>query len=161
MDKSWRVIFAFAGIFFAGLVAGVLVAPRIFPHLAGRNGQPWLPVQAPIQRTQPLGPQLFRQFTERLNLTPEQREKIKPIELRVTEELRRLRLESQHNTDVALQRMQDEISEILTPEQRTRFQERIAQSRQRIQNRLQELDGRGRRGGPEGPGRLRDGPPPK
>jgi Spy/CpxP family protein refolding chaperone len=149
MDKSWRVIFAFAGIFVAGVVAGVLVAPRIFNQFAERR--------PPIQRSQPLGPQLFRQFTEQLNLTPEQREKIKPIELRVTEDLRRLRRETQHNTDLALQHMQDEISEVLTPEQRTRFQERIAQSRERIQNKLQDLEGRGRRGGEPG-GRVRGDP---
>src|SRR3954463_6008176 len=114
MDKSWRVIFAFAGIFIAGVVAGVLLAPRIFSQAADRRGGPWLQARPPIQRNQPLGPQLFRQFTEQLNLPPEEREKIKPIELRVTEELRRLRRETQHNTDLALQHMQDEISEVLT-----------------------------------------------
>jgi Spy/CpxP family protein refolding chaperone len=160
MDKSWRVILAFAGIFLSGVVAGVLVAPRIFTKVAEHRGQPWLPSRPPLQRNQSLGPQLFRQFTEQLDLTEEQREKIKPIELHVTEELRRLRREIQHNTELALERMQDEISAILTPEQRTKFEERIAEGRERVKNRLQELDGRGRRGG-DPASRFRDAPPSK
>lgn len=163
MDKSWRVIIAFAGIFIAGLVAGLLVAPRIFLKVAESQGRPWVGGRPPpIQRNQSLGPQLFRQFTEQLNLTDEQREKIKPIELRVSEELRRSRREIQHNTQVTLDKMQDEISAILTPEQRTKFEERIAEGRERVKDRLRELDARGRRGGePGGPGRLRDGASPK
>ena len=91
-----------------------------------------------------IGPQLFRRLTDQLDLSAEQREKIKPIELRTTEELRRLRRESQHNTELALERMQDEISAILTPEQRTQFQERIARSRERMKKFLQEQESRGR-----------------
>lgn len=157
MDKSWRVIFAFIGIFIAGAVSGLLLAPRIFGPGAGRG--PGGPGRSPIVAQQ-FGPQLFRRLTERLNLTAEQHEKIKPIELRTTEELRRQRRETQHNTELALERMQDEISAILTPEQRTQFEEQIAKSRERIKKFLQEQEGRGRR---EGGllNRPREGPPQK
>ncbi|MEO7413871.1 MAG: hypothetical protein ABIZ81_10985 [Opitutaceae bacterium] len=163
MDKSWRVIFAFAGIFVAGVVAGLLLAPRFFDNVMERRWQQQAsrPGRPPIQRALPLGPQLFTQFTEQLNLTPEQREKIKPIEGRITEELRRLRQGSQRNTELALERMQDEISAVLTPEQSAQFQARIAEGRERVKNRIQSEEGRGRRGEMGPPNRPREGPPPK
>jgi len=160
MDKSWRVIFAFIGIFAAGLVSGVLLAPRIFHTVVERRGEPGGPGRGP--GGQQMGPQLFRRLTDQLNLTAEQSEKIKPIELRTTEELRRLRRETQHSTELALERMQDEISAILTPEQRTQFQERIARGRERMKKFIQEQEGRGaRKGEPGGFTRPRDGAPPK
>jgi Spy/CpxP family protein refolding chaperone len=158
MDKSWRVIFAFIGIFIAGAVSGLLLAPRVFKNVAERGGQGG-PGRPPIMAQQ-LGPQLFRRLTERLNLTAEQREKIKPIELRTTEELRRLQRESRHETELALERMQDEVSAILTPDQRTQFEEQIARSREKIKKFIQEKEGRGRRE-PLLPNRQREGAPPK
>jgi hypothetical protein len=158
MDKSWRVVFTFVGIFIAGAVSGLLLAPRVFNTVAERRGQGG-PGRLPVVPQQ-LGPLLFRRLTERLNLTAEQREKIKPIELRTTEELRRLQRESRHETELALERMQDEISAILTPEQRTQFEEQIAKSRERIKKFIQEKEGRGRRD-PVLPNRPREGAPPK
>lgn len=157
MDKNWRVIFAFVGIFIAGAVSGLLLAPRVFNHVAERRGPATGRAPAAVQQ---LGPQLFRRLTERLNLTEEQREKIKPIEVRTTEDLRRLRRETQHSTELALERMQDEISAILTPEQRVQFEEQIARSRERIKNFLKEQEGRGRREGAP-LGRPREGVAPK
>ena len=144
------MIFAFTGIFVAGVVAGILVAPRFFHSVIQQQwqGGPRGSGRPPLQRGQPLGPQVFRQYTDQLDLTAEQQEKIKPIELRITETLRRLRRDAQHNTELALQEMQDEISKVLTPQQRTQFETRIAEGRERMKNRLkEEQEGRGRREG--------------
>jgi hypothetical protein len=162
MDKSWRVIFAFIGIFGAGLVSGVLLAPRIFDRVVERRGEAGGPGRGPGPNFRQPGPELFRRLTDQLNLTAEQQEKIKPIELRTTEELRRARREAQHNTEVTLDRMHDDIAAILTLEQRTQFDERIARGREKMKKLIQDQEGRGgRKGEPGGLIRPRDGGLPK
>lgn len=156
MNKSWKVIIAFVGIFTAGVVAGVLVAPRIFDDVIERRGQRG-PGRPQFQFSQPLGPQVIRRISEDLQLTAEQQEKIKPIETRITEELRGLRRETQ----AAIERMQVEISAVLTPEQRIEFEKKMAAGRERMNKRSPEQDGRGRRGDKGGSNRTHDGPPPK
>jgi Spy/CpxP family protein refolding chaperone len=170
MEKSWRVILAFVGIFAAGIVTGGLITFRFTP----KRGE-WRSQQNPAQRGQAgnvnrsqlqFGPQLLSRLTEQLELTEEQRKAIKPIETRTTEELRRLRRETQHNTELIIESMQDDISKELTPEQRVKFDEMIVKARERIKKFIQEQEQqwRQRRESKEsgGPNRPRDGqPPPK
>jgi len=94
------------------------------------------PAPAPAAATQPpeqLGPQLFRRLTQQLGLTQEQRGKIRPIELRATEELNRLRRDSVHATQVLIDKNEDEIRDLLTAEQAAKFDVMVAAQRDRIQ----------------------------
>jgi Spy/CpxP family protein refolding chaperone len=118
MVKTWQIILATIAIFLAGLVTGGALAfgavrwvahHRMVNAAAGgqpgsRNGQ-----------VQPLNPQLMRNFALQLDLTKEQRAKIGPI-------MRR-----------AARLMQDEISDILTPEQKVKFEELIRLQKERLQ----------------------------
>jgi hypothetical protein len=159
MDRPWKVIAAFIGVFMAGAVFGglftlgasarrapvprpaqVLPAPDMpRPKVAG----PAAPV--PVNnlpggaRNSPLTPQLMRQFTRELALSSEQREKILPIVGRAGEDFQRLRDEEnrrrQENVaDVARvnERMYVDVAAVLTPEQRTKLQ----QMRERFEERL-------------------------
>lgn len=153
MDKPWKVILAFTGIFFAGTVTGVLVAPRLFQKVVERRGQPpgsWTRSFAGQQQQPQLGPQLFRRITVQLDLKPEQLEKINPIEQRTIEELRKTRRESQRTTEQIIEKMQEEVAATLTPEQRVKFDELVAKSRERMQNFLREQEQRNRGGGRRG-----------
>ena len=75
----------------------------------------------------------MRSFANQLNLTEEQKAKIMPIVRRTATELGRDRREVQLKTALAIEKMQDEVEEILTPEQRTKFDELIARQRARLQ----------------------------
>jgi Spy/CpxP family protein refolding chaperone len=177
MEKTWKVVLAFVGVFVAGSITGGLFAFRVAQKMEERRPvvasvvptppieqppvQPPAPTpatsapatQTPAPAPTPLptvapanaappqfGPQLMRRFTEQLNLTREQRMKIRPIAARTEEELRRLRRETQHNTELVIERMQDEIAALLTPQQRGKFDEMVLQARERVKRFLREQD---------------------
>ena len=152
---------AFIGIFAAGGVTGGLIAlrfldPHSVPAAVVETTTPTPPVTAPnpaqtpptnvattppaaaetkrpaLQAPEQLGPQLFRRLTNQLGLTQEQRQKIRPIELRATEELNRLRRDSVHSTQVLIDKNEDEIRALLTPEQAAKFDTMVAAQRDRI-----------------------------
>ena len=122
MNKPWKVVLAFTGIFLAGMVVGGLVALRVVKH----NAQQRLPT--PDQ----FGPQLMRRFATQLDLTPEQKEKIKPIVMHGAEELRQLRRGTEGTSRAVIERMQGEIAAVLTPEQKAKFDDLLSQQRERM-----------------------------
>ena len=69
MNKPWVVILAFLGVFAAGTVSGTLLGARygrqIFPRSRPSGGN--------------YSTQLMQRFSEQLNLTADQTEKIRPI----------------------------------------------------------------------------------
>jgi len=89
------------------------------------------PPTAPEQ----FGPQLMQRFTNQIRpmATPEQREKIRAMVNQAAEELRRLRRDTAHSTETTLDHLEDEISGILTPDQRDRFTDAIQRWRDNIQ----------------------------
>lgn len=149
MDKPWKVILAFIGVFIAGAVFGGFFTLRAAgKRLLDRPAQPAAPVAAPA--TQPAttasqqpgsatapkaAPQagisitLMRQFT-RLKLTNTQKEKIRPLVDRAADDLSRLRKrvveqnrENAENTTRVLERMYEDVGAWLTPAQRNDLEE--------------------------------------
>jgi len=115
MAKTWQIILATVAIFFAGLVTGGATAigvVRWVTHHRMMNGGPQGPFGRPGQQ---FGPQVMRNFAFRLDLTPDQRKKIGAIVGR------------------ASRMMQDEIGDILTPEQKVKFDELISEHKARMQ----------------------------
>ena len=96
MSQPWKVILAFAGVFLAGAIAGGPLALRLLRH----DGPEY-------RRTSSrgLGPEIMRHFTERLDLTPEQKEKIRPIIQRAQAETQRLRRENIRNLAATIEQM--------------------------------------------------------
>ncbi len=128
MDKPWKVIVAFVAVFMAGSVFGGFFALRIGRQVAEQN-RPGGMAANPAAFAQPAGPQLLRRFAERLELTDEQREKLRPVVSRAEEQLGRIRQTSLEQTETILRRMQQEFRAALTPQQ-IRTLDRL----QRIQN---------------------------
>jgi Spy/CpxP family protein refolding chaperone len=75
----------------------------------------------------------MRSFANQLDLSEAQRARIMPIVRRTTTQLGRDRREIQLTVALAIEKMQDEIAAILTPEQRTKFEELISRQRARLQ----------------------------
>ncbi len=71
----------------------------------------------------------MQRFLNQIMPTPEQREKIRPLVYQAAEDLRRLRRDTAHSTELILERLQDQIVPLLTPEQRDRVDEMIQKSR--------------------------------
>lgn len=155
MDKPWKVVFAFVGIFIAGAVFGAFFSLRIGgrilqmerPEFHGGAG-PQNPQQAGLQRPPaPLAaawqaPQLMHRFTERLDLTPEQKEQIRPVIQRAADDFRRQTQTNLREHGIIMQRLQEDIAKVLTPEQQARLE--------KMEQRQHELLGRGEHAG--GPG---------
>jgi Spy/CpxP family protein refolding chaperone len=138
MNKPWKVILAFTGIFLAGILVGGLVTLRW-----GKN----------VLQRQPMGeqygPQLMKRLVTELELTPEQQAKLNPIVTAASEELRDLRRSTQRTSAAVLVRMQGEIAALLTPQQKAKFDELAAKQKERFRHFMEE---RARR--------MKDRPPP-
>ena len=100
------------------------------------------------------GPQLMRNLEKRLDLTEEQRAKIDPIVKSTAVQLGRERREVQLATALEIEKMQDQISEVLTPAQRAKFSELISEQRARLRQFRANPP-------PQGPDGARPPPPPQ
>jgi Spy/CpxP family protein refolding chaperone len=135
MVKTWQVVLATLGIFLAGLVAGGASALGLVrwmahhPHVNPAGLGMLLPRAGQAQQ---FSPQLMRSFANQLDLTDDQRARIMPIVRRTVGQLGRERRELQLSSALAVEKMQDEISEILTPEQRSKFEALVAQQRAKL-----------------------------
>jgi Spy/CpxP family protein refolding chaperone len=137
MVKTWQVILATIAIFVAGLVTGGATALGLERWVSSQHRANSLMMAPMGMHPGPGGPpqfgtQLMRRYADTLNLTDDQRAKIGPIVRRTAAQLSRNRIEIQQETSLAIEKMQDEISPLLTPEQRTKFEEIISQQRNRF-----------------------------
>ena len=121
MDKPWKVILAFTGIFLAGVLVGGLVTLRVVRNVAHR-----------LPMSDQFGPQLMRRLVTQLELSPDQEAKLKPIVDQAAEELRQLRHTTQRTTESVIVRMQGDISALLTPAQKAKLDALVDQQRERL-----------------------------
>jgi Spy/CpxP family protein refolding chaperone len=110
MNKPWKIILVLAGIFAAGGVTGGFVTLK-----ACRDKIANRPVPEEWE------PKHLKKLSDRLGLTEEQKEQVRPIIRTRMGDLNRLRNQSLAETRVVVEAMQREISEKLTPEQRIKF----------------------------------------
>jgi Spy/CpxP family protein refolding chaperone len=110
--NPWKIILVLVGIFAAGGVTGGFVTLK-----ACKDKMMNRPVPEEWE------PKHLKKLSDRLDLTPEQREQVRPIIRRKIEHLHRLRNHSMEETRVVVEAMQREISEMLTPEQRVKFEQ--------------------------------------
>ncbi len=138
MAKTWQVILATVAIFLAGLVTGgataLGVVRWVVRHPRVNPAQMIPPGPRPgVLQAQQLNVQLMRSFVRQLDLSDAQRSRIVPIVRRTVAQLGRDRREIQLTSALAIEKMQDEIADVLTPDQRTKFEELISQQRARLQ----------------------------
>lgn len=152
MHQRGKVIAAFVGVFVAGAVCGGGLALRLasvpVPPAAPSVSLPEHPAppppavpfaSSPVRSdATSIHPQMLRQFTQRLKLTPPQWEKIRPILARTSAELDRLRRENLQETTRTVERMYAEVAPSLTPAQvielekiQRKMLERVAEERRK------------------------------
>lgn len=147
-DKPWKLVLLLTGIFLAGAVAGGFVSLEVAHNMLRKRLAPdnW-------------GPARLKLLAERLELTPDQVERLKPIVRRDVEDLNRLRQQSFAETRRILERMEKDIAAVLTAEQKEKFQKLNQEMRERARRMFEQR--RGEKGEHRGPPPAdRDGPPP-
>jgi hypothetical protein len=119
MNASWKVVLAFIGVFVAGTIFGGGFALRISEKLAPRtqprklvNPQPKAGANA-----LPFGTQLLRRFAENLDLSNEQRDKLRPLVLAAESQIAEIRQGSLEQTEKILRKLQEDFRAELQPEQ--------------------------------------------
>ena len=144
MNKPWQVCLVLVAIFAAGGISGGLVAFQI----ARKHAPP--PPGVWIARR-------IENVARELQLTPAQMERVQPIVKRNVEELTKLSRQAMQPVHEILGRMEAEISAVLTPEQRIKY-EQILKERREVRRRMQ--DQHGLRGERERRSEERLPPPP-
>jgi Spy/CpxP family protein refolding chaperone len=140
-----KLILALVGIFLAGTIAGAAIMFGV-----GRRVQQ---VRATPEQWTPL---MLERMTGELALTPEQRDVLKPILQRGTDEVRLLRQASMRQTVEILARVEREVGEHLTPEQKQRYDQLREERRERFRRITERGDfprrhREGERPAPDGP----------
>lgn len=173
MDKPWKVVAAFLGVFIAGAVFGGFfslgIGRRVWQiessavpatanaTVAGKTAQPPPPqrplLQAPAQWT---APQLLMRFVQRLDLTQDQQARVKPLLQRAAEDFRRQQVNNLRETNFILQRMNQDLKKELTVDQTAKLEKMEQRQREQMQKALGERFGKrngtgpGAKGAPEG-----------
>jgi hypothetical protein len=150
MDNPWKVILAFVGVFVAGAVFGGLftlrasakrlsevTAPQpiprtpvvVAPETTVPVTQPTSTTTAPtvVTKASPapqdrIVPAVMKQLTQRVNPTAEQKERIRPIIARASDDFQRLEREHWQDTARVTARMYEDVAAVLTPEQRVQLE---------------------------------------
>ena len=124
MTKPWQFIVVLMGIFAAGAATGGFATFRYVKEKALNRPVPeeWTP-------------RALKSLDERLNLTPEQREQIRPLVRNHMEQVNRLRNSSMAETRLIIEEMHREVSSRLTPEQRAKYAQMNRELREARQKR--------------------------
>lgn len=154
MNAPWKVIAAFVGVFIAGAIFGGGFTLRVSTGRAAASAPaeqplahlppaPNRPVVAGPQvkggtavatpKLNPLTPTLMRQLTQKLTLTPDQRDKVRPLVNRASEDFLRLRQENLADNARVTERMYADVSAQLTPAQRSQLETMLVEMQQRVQ----------------------------
>lgn len=127
--NSWKVILASLVIFGTGVVTGGLLVNHTYhnrhPFLMkeGARQPAEIPVPKPIAER--IGKQLIQQLNDKLQLTPEQKEKIQKIVTDGQDRNHALWTNVAPQMRAVIQDVHQQIREQLTPEQREQFEEML------------------------------------
>jgi hypothetical protein len=114
MGRSLQVGFVFFAIFVAGIITGGFLTARWVRHHEAQRMNQQQQQQAAVP---PIVPFVMRQMLGQLDLTRDQRKESNRILFESAETMRVFRREA----DLALDRMQEDIDKILTPDQREKL----------------------------------------
>jgi hypothetical protein len=145
-DKPWKLVLLLTGIFVAGAIVGGVASLAVAKKMVRERLAPEM-----------WGPAHLKMLERRLELTPRQMERLRPLVRRDVEDLNRLRQQGFQETRRIIERMERDISAVLTPEQKAKFEEFNAERRERARRMLEQRRGRGDRRGPPS---FEHGPPP-
>ncbi|KXU36647.1 hypothetical protein AXK11_03710 [Cephaloticoccus primus] len=116
MNKRWKIILAFCGVFLAGAVVGGLAARR------GLASKAPPPRHGSGRSLESFAPSVMRRYTARLELDEAQREQLREIVHQAERELRELRGNTFQETIAIGDKMNAQVERLLRSDQRDRFE---------------------------------------
>jgi Spy/CpxP family protein refolding chaperone len=126
MNQSWKVILAFTGVFIAGAIFGAALSPS------------WLKFDRAPRERPPFRERIMQRIDNQVNLTEEQKVKLRPIAKRMEEETHRMRREGAITYRTVMDGLTAEMALELTPEQRVKLEEMRQRFRERMERREKE-----------------------
>lgn len=120
--KNWKAILGVVGIFVLGILAGALITHRIYQKRirAFVRGQAVVPAGL-----------IVRQLGGQLNLSADQRAKLLPIINDTRQRFQQIRSQAEPQVHETFQDTERRIRELLTPEQRIKFDKIVAEYKAR------------------------------
>lgn len=140
-----RAIFYVIVIFMAGAIFGSALTIGIGRKVIQRANNPVS-----------LNADVMRRLDRHLELTPEQRERLRPILIDMAKRLREARANSRREWTSIIQDARDRLRAELTPEQQVEFDKLAARTRENLGRLLGAPPEPGRQGGQQGPARPRE-----
>jgi Spy/CpxP family protein refolding chaperone len=120
--RHWQIVLLLVAIFLVGAVSVALLTARAVKRAAASPTAP-----------QNLVATAARYYQRELELTPEQVEQLRPIFIETARDIGRARREMYQS----MQRMHGEMEQMLTPEQKEKFQELRERAKARIKSHLE------------------------
>jgi len=118
----WKIVLTLFAIFVAGAVTGGFLTIRAMKYEMPRR------IEVP-----PGTPFSVDRWLAHLHLTPDQDQKLRPIIEQVDNELRNLRALDLREIEGILDRAQDRMNAVLTPDQRERLRQMLEERKQRLE----------------------------
>ncbi|MFA6545844.1 MAG: hypothetical protein WCS99_15610 [Limisphaerales bacterium] len=118
--QHWKVVLALVVLFVSGAATGTLITLKVVKRVVEGRSNPERVPQF-----------MLHEYERRLDLTPEQMEKIRPIVQLTGREMMELRGEMSGRAFQIFRRSNEKIAAALTPEQKQRFEELQAELRDR------------------------------
>jgi len=118
----WKIVLTLIAIFVAGAVTGAFLTIRAMKYEMPRR------IEVP-----PGTPFLVDRWLAHLHFTPNQDQKVRPIIEQVDNELRDLRALDLREIEGILDRAQDRMNAVLTPDQRERLRQMLEERKQRLE----------------------------
>jgi len=140
-----RAIFYVVVIFIAGAVFGSALTIGIGRRVIERTKNPAI-----------WNVEAMRRLDHRLDLTPEQRERVRPILVEMAQRMREVRIASRREWTAIIQDTRDRLRAELTPAQQVEFDKLAARTRENLGRLLGAPPETGRAAGPSGPARPRE-----
>jgi len=117
----WKIVLTLIAIFVAGAVTGGFFTIRAVKYETSRRSEERLEMPFAVDR-----------WLARLHLTPDQDQKLRPIIEQADNELRNLRALDLREIEGILDRAQDRMNPVLTPDQRERLRQMLEERKQRL-----------------------------
>jgi Spy/CpxP family protein refolding chaperone len=118
----WKIVLTLIAIFVAGAVSGGFFTIRAVKYETSRRSE-----------MRPEMPFAVDRWLAHLHLTPDQDQKLRPIIEQADNELRNLRALDLREIEGILDRAQDRINPVLTPDQRERLRQMLEERKQRLE----------------------------
>lgn len=111
MNKRWKIILSFVVVFGAGALVGSLTTKCTVPPPQIKKDKP----------REEFAVKVMRRYVERLQLTDEQVEQIRPLVVQADREMKSVRTIWFRDTRKAAERMNQKVAALLTDEQKVEY----------------------------------------